>query len=341
MTSNQFTGRILRLVLGATTLAAIALPAAALDLDRKPVLRPAVSVRAEVVTIADFFEGAGTVGTTPIFRAPDLGQTGTVSAAKVVQAAKTAGLFDADAGGLLDVAVTHEAREITQDDVQKLVADQAARQSPPGESGELQVVFDLPLDNKLADASSKAPARLASLNYAPATGRFEALLIVDTGTGTDRQRIKGTITEMVRTLTLTRPLNRGDVLAVEDLTFDKQPRRQVGNAHQPDGLQIVGLAAKRQLRPGQQLSIADFAQPLLVNRGDIVTLVYEVPGLVLTAHGQALDNGTKGETISVVNQQSKRVVHGVVIAGGRVQVMGGFQTAAANGSTLIPGRQQQ
>ena len=57
-----------------------------------------------------------------------------------------------------------------------------------------------------------------------------------------------------------------------------------------------------------------------MQRNDTVTLIYEAPGLTLTLRGQAQDAGALGDTISVINSQSKRVVQGVVTGPGRVTV---------------------
>ncbi len=57
-----------------------------------------------------------------------------------------------------------------------------------------------------------------------------------------------------------------------------------------------------------------------MQRSDTVTIVYEAPGLTLTLRGQAQEAGALGDTISVLNVQSKRVVQGVVSGPGRVTV---------------------
>jgi len=59
-------------------------------------------------------------------------------------------------------------------------------------------------------------------------------------------------------------------------------------------------------------------KPALVQRNDIVTIFYETPGLTLTLRGQAQDAGALGDTIGVMNMQSKRLVQGVVSGPGRV-----------------------
>jgi flagellar basal body P-ring formation protein FlgA len=57
-------------------------------------------------------------------------------------------------------------------------------------------------------------------------------------------------------------------------------------------------------------------RPDLIQRNDIVTLVYEVPGVVLTMRGRATEGGAEGDTISVLNEQSKRTVQGTIAGPG-------------------------
>ncbi len=325
--------RLVAVVLVIATFAGSATPGHAIDLDRKPVLRANVNVKSDIVTVADMFEGAGSTGSTPIFRAPDLGKTGSVSAAKVVLAARAAGLYDADAGSLKEVTVTHEARQMTQDDIQRLILSAAIKQTDLAEGSELQITFDQPLEPHDTDANSGNPMHLGGLTYSPVTGRFEAIVLFDKGTSVDRERLRGTATEMVAVPSLTRAVNRGEIVAQEDISVTKQPRRSVGSFKPLDPSQIVGLAAKRALRPDQPITAADFAPPVLVTRGDTVTLVFELPGIMLTARGTAMDNGTKGESITVLNPTSKRIVHGTVISQGKVQVTGGILTATADATS--------
>jgi flagella basal body P-ring formation protein FlgA len=313
-------------LLAFATVAGAITPGFALDLDRKPVLRSNVSVKGDLVTIGDFFEGAGTVAGTAIFRAPDLGHSGTVPAKDVVAAAKAAGLFDASIGTVANIVVTHEARQITQEDMKRLIGDAALKQADLPSGSTLDIAFDQPFETRNTDANSGDPLRLAGLTFSAVTGRFEAVVVFDVGSGVERQRIRGTATEMVPMLTLTRTIDRNEVVNADDIIIVKQPRRVAGNARPVDASQIIGMAAKRQLRPDQPVSSTDFAPPVLVARGDTVTLVYQMPGLALTARGTAMDNGIKGEAVNILNPTSKRIVRGTVVSQGKVQVISGATT---------------
>jgi hypothetical protein len=62
---------------------------------------------------------------------------------------------------------------------------------------------------------------------------------------------------------------------------------------------------------------------------------------MLSARGTAMDNGTKGEAVAILNPTSKRIVHGTVIGQGKVQVLGGILTASADANTTATGSAPQ
>ncbi len=49
-------------------------------------------------------------------------------------------------------------------------------------------------------------------------------------------------------------------------------------------------------------------------------MIYETAGLYLTVRGKALEGGTEGDVVSVLNLQSKRTVTGTVVGRGQVSV---------------------
>ena len=80
------------------------------------------------------------------------------------------------------------------------------------------------------------------------------------------------------------------------------------------------MQARKQLRVGQALKTADLARPDLVQKDQAVVLIYQAVGLHLTIRGKALEGGTEGDVVSVMNLQSKRTVTGVVTGRGQVSI---------------------
>src|SRR3954466_10990757 len=97
-----------------------AAPAAAQSADEapRPALKREATVMSEVVRIADLIENAGAVADVPIFRAPDLGQTGSVPAARVIDAVLMHHIIGLNTRGLAEVMVTRASRTITPRDIE-------------------------------------------------------------------------------------------------------------------------------------------------------------------------------------------------------------------------------
>jgi flagella basal body P-ring formation protein FlgA len=57
-----------------------------------------------------------------------------------------------------------------------------------------------------------------------------------------------------------------------------------------------------------------------VQRNEAVTIYYQVPGIMLTVRGKALEAGAQGDVVGVLNIQSNRTIQAAVIAPGRVAI---------------------
>ena len=73
--------------------------------------------------------------------------------------------------------------------------------------------------------------------------------------------------------------------------------------------------------PSQPLRRTDLMKPQMVHRDDTITLVYEVPGILLTTRGKALESGAEGDVINVLNVESKRTIQGTVTGTNRVSIL--------------------
>jgi flagellar basal body P-ring formation protein FlgA len=118
---------------------------------------------------------------------------------------------------------------------------------------------------------------------------------------------------------LTRNIERTDILKSSDIILERRPKAETGGdaAARESAL---GMQVRRSMRAGQALKAADLVKPDLVQRDQGVTLIYQTAGLYLTTRAKALDNGTEGDVVNVINLQSKRTVAGVVTGRGQVTV---------------------
>jgi flagellar basal body P-ring formation protein FlgA len=308
---------------------------AAAQSDR-PALRGNVTVAGDIVHIGDLIDNAGPVANVAIFRAPDLGTTGAVPTARIVEAIRPHQLIDIDTRGLDEVTVTRASRAIAPSDISASIVQALSRQYRIADPHDISLQFDRPLRTLQVEASATGDLQVPALSFDTRSGRFEATLDLPSSPllHGNPPRFTGTAVETVDAVAVDRPVERGEVLQAANLTVVRRPKAQAADLVAMSA--AIGMAARRPLRPGQPIALADLAKPEIVQRNDTVTLVYEAPGLTLTLRGQTQSAGALGDTIGVLNAQTKRVVQGIVSGPGSVMVAAATTHLVENASDPAP-----
>lgn len=312
---------MIRLVLALAMVAMLGRAACAETRSPAPRLKELVTVSAEIVRIGDLVENAGIAADVPVFRAPDLGQTGAVPIARVADALRPYDIAGLDSSGLSEVVVTRLSRALTAKDITGRIARAFAGQYGFGDAQNLAVILDRDIRILHVEPTVTADLVVARLNVEPRTGRFDIAFELPGSTLSRRAalRFTGTVTETIEAATLTRSLKPGEVVKASDVTMERRPKTEVRGDGMAAG-QAVGLAAKVALRSGQALRTDDLIKPQVVQRNESVTIYYQVPGIMLTVRGKALEAGAVGDVVGVLNIQSNRPVQATVIGPGRVSI---------------------
>ena len=88
-----------------------------------------------------------------------------------------------------------------------------------------------------------------------------------------------------------------------------------GNA---TGDPLLGREVLRTVYAGKPITYDNTRAPVLVRRNQVVSVKYIKGGLEITASGRALGEAGINEPVTVLNQQSKQMVQGIVQAEGWV-----------------------
>jgi flagella basal body P-ring formation protein FlgA len=323
-------------VAAVTAFAALAASTAAQTLPSivepaRPVLKAEATITGGIVRIGDLVENAGIIANVAIFRAPDLGQTGTVPAEAVVEAVRAHALVGLNTAGIGEVVVTRASRAIPVAEIQQGVARALSVRFNLGDVKDIAVDFERDPRVIYVEPSAKGDPRVARINYDQRSGRFNAMLEIPTGAAKQGiLRLNGHATVTTDVVMVSHNVQRGALIKNADLVVERRPRAQVGHDFIADRAHAVGMAARSSLQPGQPLRNDQLMKPELVQRNETVTLVYQVPGITLTVRGKAIEGGADGDVISVLNEQSKRTVQGVIVGPGRVVISTGSPRLAAN-----------
>jgi len=285
-------------------------------------LRASVTVSSDIVRLGDLVEGAlPAKADLPLFRAPDLGHTGDVSAAAVLAAARARGITDIDTHGLQQVAVTHEGRVIAAADMLPPLREALATVGHIEDPEAVQIALDDASRQVVFPTNATGAFSIEDASWNSASGSFAAVISITCENGTSRTaQITGTAVETVPVLVASHDMARGDVLTAADLTLRTMPRAEIPANSFSDNSHALGMEVRRGLREGQAIRATDIDEPLLVKRSSAVSLVFTSGALTLTARGQALRDGSRGEVVTVMNQQSKRVLEGTVTGPGEVTI---------------------
>ena len=117
-------------------------------------------------------------------------------------------------------------------------------------------------------------------------------------------------------LVATRTIRAKSVVAPEDLTLVSA---ELPGALSDPG-QAVGLEARVSIYAGKPVRPGDLGPPTLVERNQLVTLVYLSGGLAISTEGRALARGSVGDEVRVMNLGSRNTVSGRVGPDGSVYV---------------------
>jgi flagellar basal body P-ring formation protein FlgA len=312
------------LLLAAALLAltsATALAQSSDDVIVAPALRASVTVSSDVVRIGDVVDNAGSAALIAIYRAPDLGTTGSLPTEKVIAALQAHQVIGVDTRDIKTISVTRLSRPLAAKDIELQVARALEHRNGLGDAANLSLTFDRDVQDLQLEATKTGTMQPVSARFEPRSGRFDVSFEIadETSPTPTRLRFTGAAIETTEAAVLTRSVERNEVLKASDVVTERRPKAEVGGDGALRRL-AVGMQMRKPLHAGQALRVADLAKPDLVSRDDNVTLIYESTGLYLTIRGKAMDSGTEGDVVNVLNLQSKRTVSGVVVGRGQVSI---------------------
>ncbi len=114
----------------------------------------------------------------------------------------------------------------------------------------------------------------------------------------------------------------GDLITQDMLTETEVSTQNNGGPIALAAEDIVGMMAGRTLLPGLSIPMSALRPPRVGRAGAAVSMIYVDNGLVITAAGDALQDGVVGEMVKLRNEDSGVTVTGRVRADGSVLVGG-------------------
>lgn len=283
-------------------------------------LKPAATVADGQILLGDLFDGlTPELAVRPVLTAPDPGRRVNLDAPALSRIAASNGIDWRASGGADRVTVERASVEVTNSTIVDTLR-QALRDAGAGDG------VDVLLDNRTLSlflpTGNDATVRVENLAYDPQRGRLSAEIVAPaTGPEVTRQPVGARAVDMVELPALSRRLTQGEVISDADITWVRQPRDRVQAGVVFEASEMIGKTVRRAVAPNQAVYVRDVREPVVVAKGQAVTILLKTNAMTLTASGKALSDGAQGELVRIVNTSSSRVIEAVVAGPNLVTVL--------------------
>src|ERR1044072_7758567 len=169
-----------------------------------PALRANVTVTSDLVRIGDIIDNAGTAGQIAIYRAPDLGTTGSLPVAQVLNSLGAHQVIGVDTRDLKEISVARLARAIDGKDIEQQIGRTLERKNGLGDAANLSLTFDRDPGDVRLDAAFTGAMEATIVRFAPRNGRFDITFEIsnENGRAPTKLRFTGTAVETIEAAVL-------------------------------------------------------------------------------------------------------------------------------------------
>lgn len=140
------------------------------------------------------------------------------------------------------------------------------------------------------------------------------------GDGETRYQITAQVDELLEVPTARYALPKGRRIQSEDLMMARLNIASLPNDTAYKSNEIIGQEINGEIQYGETFRKTRMITPPLVTAGARVVMFYKAGALEASATGTALDSGILGQEIRVKNDNSKKIITGKILDGGKIGV---------------------
>ncbi len=293
-------------------------PATLAGQSGKPAPRTGVTVEGAHIRLGDLFDHVGEKASLKVAYAPLPGKQVTFDVHYLFKLARAHGLKWRPLNMRTRSTVKRGSQIINRDEIEdELIL--ALRHK--GVRNDVEIVFSNRMINLHVPTNRAAKLSVEDLIYTPASGRFSAIVQAPANDPTaQRLRITGRVYHVVPVPVLSARKARNEVIRKADIEWQGMRKKKIRRDTIFDAQSLIGMAARNTIRPGRPISQRAVRRPVLVAKGNLVTINLNSRFMSLSAQGRALSDGGRGDVIRIVNTRSKKIIEAKVVGPDRVSV---------------------
>jgi len=128
------------------------------------------------------------------------------------------------------------------------------------------------------------------------------------------------VTVYQQVVVLTKAVPRGAIITSTAITKKRVDLSQTHRQYITEPDEVLGKITKRPLAAGSVLNSGILSKPKTIKRGQQVIILAHTGGMRIRMKGAALMDGSMGQRIRIKNASSNRIIEGIVVSQGTVQV---------------------
>jgi flagella basal body P-ring formation protein FlgA len=275
-------------------------------------LKSQAIITGNMITLGDLFDDLKKDNERILGPAPQPGQNMVLNARTLLRVAHAFDLTWRPKTSYEQITLRRDATIIGSSAIEKSVKEQLQKE---GLSSGFKVNFYQAYPKIILPGNVAANVDVKSISFDRSKNRFSVLLAapsVDNPIQT--LELSGEVVKTVTIPVAKDMVQNGDLIDKTMVNWVEIEERQLQSDTIINFEDLHNMTPRRVLLSGKPISSKDIIAPRLVERGNEVTMVYKHAGMDLTARGKALQGGSKGDTIRVVNLASSRPIEAQVTA---------------------------
>lgn len=132
--------------------------------------------------------------------------------------------------------------------------------------------------------------------------------------------VQAKVSRLGEVVVAVRTMVRDEIVSADDVILQRRELDGVVGGYLTQLSDPLGMRVVRTIRADEVVNPAYLTQPILVKRGDRVTIMARSGGVEVRMDGKALSDGVMGAQIRVMNLSSKKEVKGIVLGQGSVEI---------------------
>ncbi len=140
------------------------------------------------------------------------------------------------------------------------------------------------------------------------------------GTVRNKVKLSGWVDVFESIVCAARNLKKKEIINADDVYLVRRNISHISANYLTDIGKVTGLMAKHSIKADKSIKGWMLEKSPVVNKGDLVTILAESSGLMITVPGKVLMQGFAGELVKVQNLMSKRKIYAKIIDPSTVMV---------------------